>query len=78
MMTVLIDAFVACVKAGFERKNIVLVQNCALGFIYCCHVKQKKLSLREGTETLCHDDIGGIFLEAPIISDLRENADEIG
>ncbi len=42
MMTVLIDAFVACVKAGFERKNIVLVQNCALGFIYCCHVKQKK------------------------------------
>ncbi len=27
----------------------------------------------EGTETLSRDDIG-IYLEAPIISDLRENA----
>ncbi len=34
-------------------------------------------SLMEGTETLCRDDIG-IYLEAPIISDLREKANEIG
>ncbi len=34
-------------------------------------------SLMEGTETLCHDDIGDL-LEAPIISDLRENGNEIG
>ncbi len=31
----------------------------------------------EGTEMLCRDDIG-IYLGAPIISDLRENANGIG
>ncbi len=35
------------------------------------------LTYMEGTETLCRDDIG-IYLEAMIISDLRENANEIG
>ncbi len=35
-------------------------------------------SLSVGHYELCRDDISGISLEAPIISDLRENANTIG